>query len=262
MARRQDRAIGLRHAQQAFVMRHPAAARLHDGLEGQHQAIVLQGLHHIVGDGHVAQSRRFAAGGRLMGGKAVAAIGARLVQSLLGAQHGFLAGVRGRRQPHRAHADGGGDHAAARLHDTAAHRSAQPRRHDRDFLFRAVLQDHAELVAGGAADHVAAAQGAGQPLAHAHDHFFAGIEAEAVIDHRQAIDGGDQEGAGAVLGLGAFDGAGQFLAQRIAVQMPGQFIARRQIGQAAHFAEALRDVAHHPAEAQRAAVGVGDAGAG
>ena len=133
-------------------------------------------------------------------------------------------------------------------------RTAARRRdgHDGDFLFRAVLQDDAELVAGGAADHVGAAQGAGQPVAHAHDHFLAGIEAEAVIDHGQPVDGGDQEGAGAVLGLGALDGAGQFLAQRVAVQMAGQFVARRQIGQAAHLAEAFGDVAHQADDAHGA----------
>ena len=70
------------------------------------------------------------------------------------------------------------------------------------------LQHDAELVAGGAADDVAAAQGTGQPLAHAHDHFVAGIEAETVIDHRQAVDRGDQEGAMAAFLLGAFRSPG------------------------------------------------------
>ena len=111
-------------------------------------------------------------------------------------------------------------------------------------MLAAILQDHAELVAGGAADDVAAAQGAGQPLAHAHDHFVAGIEAETVIDHGQAVDRGHQEGAVAAFLLGALDGLGQSLAQGVAVQMAGQFVAGRQIGQAAHFARALGGVAH------------------
>ena len=74
---------------------------------------------------------------------------------------------------------------------------------DGDFALVAVLEDDAELVAGGAADNVAAAQGARQALAHAHDHFLAGIEAEAVIDHGQPVDGGDDEGAVAAFFLGA-----------------------------------------------------------
>ena len=45
--------------------------------------------------------------------------------------------------------------------------------------------------------------------------------------------------------LGAFDRARQLFAQRIAVEMAGEFVAGGQIGQAANFADALGCVAHH-----------------
>ena len=206
-ARRLDRAIGPHQAQQAFVMRHLARAGRHDGLIGEFQAVVLQGLHHFVGNLHQAQARGLALGRGFIHGKAVAAAGARLVQRLFGAQHGLLAVGGGLGQPHRAHAAGHLGHAGAGFDAAAAHRGAQARRHHRDFILAAIFQDDAELVAGGTADDVAAAQGTGQTVAGAHDHFVAGIETETVIDHGQAVDRGHQEGAVAVFRLGRFNGA-------------------------------------------------------
>ena len=249
MAGRKHAAVRLDHAQQAFVVGNLAVAGLDDGLIGQAQPVFLQGAHHFVADLHHAQARGFAAGRRLIGGKAVAAVGAGTVQRLLGAQHRVLAGGGGLGQPHRAHRTGGGDQAGAGFDAIGAHAATQPCRHHRDLAFPAVLEDDAELVAGDAADDVAAAQRAGKPFAHAHDHFLAGIEAEAVVDHGETVDRGHQEGAIAALILGALDRLRQLFAQRVAVEMAGQFVAGGEIGKTAHLAYAFGGFAHHADQA-------------
>jgi hypothetical protein len=122
-------------------------------------------------------------------------------------------------------------------------------------MLAAILQQHAELVARRAADHVTGTQGAGKPFAHAHDHFVAGIEAETVIDHGQAVDG-RRPGRrrlrlSALADSMAWDSSSR---KGVAVEMAGQFIARRQIGEAAHFAETFGGIAHQPDQARGAAV--------
>ncbi len=260
IARAENGAVGFDEAQQGFVMRDFARLGVDDGLIGELEALLLERLHHLVGDGHLAQPRRLALGRRLIDGKAVAAPLARALQGLLGAQHRRLAGGGGGGQPDRADRGGGRNLAAAGFDGAAAHRSLEPRRHDGDFTLGAIFEDDAEFVAGDAADDVARTQGAGKALAHRHDHFVARIEAETVIDHREAVDGSDEEGAMAAFRLGAVDRHRQFRAQRIAVEMAGKFVAGGEIGEPLHLAGAFGVFAHDPDQALGAPVAARHAG--
>ncbi len=253
-----DRAVLAPHAQQAFVFEHAAVAGMDDRLIGERQAVVVERGDDVVGDRHHAQAGAFALRRLLVGEEAVAAVRASAFERLLGAQHRFLAGGGAGRQPHRADRARRRDLAAARVDDMAAHRAAQALGERRDLALGAILQDDAELVAGGAADDVGRAQRARQALADRDDHLVAGVEAIAVIDHREAVDRGDQEGAMALFGAGAVDRLGQLGAQRIAVEMAGQFVARRQIAQPLHLALLLGGDADDAGDAFGAAVGLGD----
>ncbi len=137
----------------------------------------------------------------------------------------------------------------------AADRAAQAVGHDGDLALRTVAQDDAELVAGDAADDVGGAQAARHALAGGDDHLVAGIEAVAVVDHREAVDRGDEEGAVALFGAGAVDGLRQLGAERVAVEMTGELVAGRQIGEALHLALLLGGDAQHAGEFFGAAVG-------
>ena len=136
---------------------------------------------------------------------------------------------------------------------------AQTLGHQRQFALRAVAQDHAQLVAGRAADHIAAAQAGRDAFADGDDHFVGGAEAIGFIDHGQPVDRGHEIGAAAIVGLGFFDRLRQFGAQAGAVEMAGQFVTRGQINETLGFAAALGDDAQNAGQPLDPAERVGHA---
>jgi len=80
----------------------------------------------------------------------------------------------------------------ARIDDLAPYRGMQTFGDESHFAFAAVTQNHAEFVACGASDNVAAAQGLRKSLAGGDDHFVGGIKAVGLVDDRKLIDGSDK----------------------------------------------------------------------
>ena len=247
------------HAQQAFIFDDLTRMSVDDRLIGEDQALALERGHHFVGHRHEAQAGAFALRRTLIHIETVAAAAAGALQGFFGAQHGFLAGGGARRQPHRTDRRGRGDLARPRIDHAAADGGAQTVGHGGDFAAAAILQDDSEFVAGRTADDVGGAQRARQPFADRHDHFVGGVETIRIVDDRQPVDGGNQKGTMAFFAFRGIDRFGEFGAQRIAVQVAGQFVARRQIGEALLFAPALGDLAHHADHPLGGAVGIGNA---
>ncbi len=113
------------------------------------------------------------------------------------------------------------------------------------FAFAAVTQNHAEFVACGASDNVAAAQGLRQSLAGGDDHFVGGIKTVGLVDDRKLIDGSDKICARALFNRCARDDSGQLLAQPGAVEVARQFVAACKIIEPDQGVLLLGDRSHH-----------------
>ena len=91
LARTRDGAVGPGHAQQTFVMNGFAGPGLDNRLIGEHQPLVFQRGHHLIGNRHQPEPRGFELRRFRVDGKPVAAGTAGALQRLLRAQHRLLA---------------------------------------------------------------------------------------------------------------------------------------------------------------------------
>ncbi len=106
--------------------------------------------------------------------------GLRPVERLLRTHHGFVGGAGIARHADRA--DRGRERHRARSgrHHVVADRGEETLGGDRHLVAGAVLQDHAELVAGEPRQDIAAAQPGPDAPGDLHDHFIGHIEAEGI----------------------------------------------------------------------------------
>ncbi len=95
----------------------------------------------------------------------------------------------------------------------------------------AVAQDQAELVAGEATEHVAAAQPRPNPPRDLGDDGVGDVKAEGIVDARQMVDADQHEGAGGAEARTLLDGLGERCDQMGAVELTGQRVVPRQLQQ-------------------------------
>ncbi|MGY4423681.1 hypothetical protein ACVWY2_006130 [Bradyrhizobium sp. JR6.1] len=125
-----------------------------------------------------------------------------------------------------------------------------------------VAQDQPELVAGEAAEHVAAAQPRTNPFRHLGDDGVRDIEAERIIDPRQMIDADQHERAGGAEARALLDGLGERGDQMGAVELVGQRIVPRQLHELLVAGMPFIVDANDALHARRLAVGAGKPAAG
>ena len=217
------------HPYQTFVERGPPRARLNHRLVGHHDPPLVERGNDLVGDADIDAALGVAFDirppHRIRPG--AAALGA--VERLVGAVDRLI-GVA-RVAGHADRADRRGDRDRARLgrHHVVANGGQKPLGGDVHVVDGAVLEDQAELVAGEAAEHVAAAQPGADAARDLRDHGIGDIEAEGVIDARQMVDPDQHEGAGGTEARGFLDCFGERGDQMGAVELAGQGIVPRQL---------------------------------
>ena len=180
----------------------------------------------------------------------------------MGAVDRLVGVARVARHADRADRGGDGDRSGFGRHHLVANAGQKPLGGDIHVVDRAVLQDQPELVAGEAAEHVAAAQPRTDALGHFGNHRVRDIEAERVVDARQMIDADQHEGAGGAKARGFLDGLGQRGDQMRPVELAGQRIVPRQLQQLLVAGVAFIVDADDALRARRPAVGAGEPAAG
>ena len=149
-----------------------------------------------------------------------------------------------------------------RRHHVVADRGQEALGGDVHVFDGAVLQDQAELVAGEAAEHVAAAQPRADAFGDVRDHGVRHVEAEGVVDPRQMIDADQHEGAGGAETLRLLDRLRQGRDQVGTVELAGQGIMPRQLDELLVASVALIVDANDALHTRRLAVGAGEPAAG
>ncbi|GCC46359.1 hypothetical protein chiPu_0030621, partial [Chiloscyllium punctatum] len=188
VGREQRTAVVLLHADQALVKRRLPRARIDYRLEADHDAALVQRGDDLVGDADVDAALRVALDIRLPQRERTGAAALGGIQRLLGAIDRLFRRLRMARDGDGTDRCGHRYRAGPGRHHLVAHRGEEALGRDVGIVDGAVAQDQAELVAGEAAEHVAAAQPGANPLRHLGDDGVRDIEAESVVDPRQMID--------------------------------------------------------------------------
>ena len=148
---------------------------------------------------HVLAAQRLALEIRPIGLERAAPLGLGGVERLLRAGQDLVHGARVARRGDAADRHGDRDRAGRGVHHVVAHAGQQAVGGVLHVVGRAVVQDHAELVAGKAAELIAAAHLGAQALGDRADHLVGDIEAVGFVDAREIIDRDQHEAAGAAL---------------------------------------------------------------
>ena len=156
--REQDLPVILFHADQAFVEGRLARARFHHRFERHHHPPFVEGGDDLVGDADVDAALGVALDVRAPQRQRPGAAPLGGIERLLGAVDRLLGVARMARHADRADRCGDRDRAGFGRHHLVADAGQKPLGGDIGVVDGAVLQDHPELVAGEAAEHVAGAQ--------------------------------------------------------------------------------------------------------
>ena len=260
--RQQNLPVILLHADQAFVERRLARARLHHRLERHHDPALVERGDDLVGDADIDAALGVALDIRPPQRKRPGAAALRHIERFLGAVDRLVGVARVARHADRADRGGDRDRAGFGRHHLVANAGQKPLGGDIHVVDGAVLQDQPELVAGEPAEHVAAAQPRANPPGHFRNHRVRDIEAEGVVDARQMIDADQHEGEGRAKARGFLDRLGQRRDQMGAVEFAGQRIVPRQFQELLVAGVAFVVDADDALGARRLAVGAGEPAAG
>ncbi len=154
------------------------------------------------------------------------------------------------------------DRAGGRDHHIVADAAQKAFRRDPDFLRRAIAKDDAELVAREAAEAILRAHAPAQPLGDAADHLVGDIVAIGFVDAPQIVDRHQQKAAGRLRARGILQGLFELFGQMPAIDLAGERIEAREIGELLLVLVAIVDDADEAMRAQRLAVLVGEPAAG
>ncbi|MGY2931632.1 hypothetical protein ACVWZ6_001234 [Bradyrhizobium sp. GM6.1] len=231
-------------------------------LIGKLDAALIQCGDDLVGDADVDAALGVARGIRAPGCERADAALFRGVQGLVGAIDGFI-GVAGIAR-HADRADRGGDRHRSGFgrHHLVANAGEETFGSHVHVIDGAVLQDQAELVAGEAAEHVAAAQARANARGDVEDHGVGNVEAEGLVDTREMIDADQHEGRGRAETGRLLDGLGQRGDQMRAIELAGQRIEPGQLRQFLVAGMAFIVDADGADRTHRATVGAGEPAAG
>ena len=212
-----DSAVAAMDPHQAFVEGGLAPQHLDHRLEAERDPPFVERGHDLVGGAHAFAAQRVALDIGPVGDERAVALGARGGERVLRAAQDFrhAAGMARRRHPadrhrHRHRAGGGRD-------GLVAHAGQQALGGDRQFVGRATGQDHAEFVAGEAAEMILAAQPGLQALGDLRDHVLGDVEAVGFVEVGEMVDGDQQETARAAKAHGLFQRRAEHLQQMGAV---------------------------------------------
>ena len=242
------------HPHQAFIEGSLLRVRLHHRLERDHEAAVVQRGDDFVGDADVDAPLRLALDIRQPAGERARAPALGAFERLLRAADHVIGGARIARHVDAADRHRHRDGTEMGRHHVLANADQKPFGGDLHLVDRAVFQDHPELVAGEAPEHVAAAQPRTQAHRNLADHLVGDIEAERIVDVRQMIDTDDQKrerGAETLRFLGRF---GQRRHQPRPVQLARERVLLRRLQKLLVARVALIDGADHALRARRPAV--------
>ena len=231
---------------QAFVEGGPARADIDDRLEQDEDPALVEGGKDFIGRPHVLLALGDALEIGLIGLERAVAPGPGAVERILGAgQHlAHGAGMAGHGQSADRHRSG--DRAGGGLHHLVADAGDQAVGGDQQIVRRAIVQHDAELVAGHAPEMILAAQLRVHALGDRGDDLVGDVEPVGLVDAAELIDRGQQESAGGAQLQGFLDGGLENLGQAVTVELAGQGVEARQLGQLLLALAALVDDAHHP----------------
>ena len=181
----------------------------------------------------------------LIGLERAAAPGPGAVERILGAGQHLVHGAGMARRGDASDRHRGGDRAGGCLHHLVADAGDQAVGRDQQIIRRAIVEDDAELVAGHAPEMVLAAQLRVHALGDRGDDLVGDVEAVGLVDAAEIIDRRQQEAAGGAQLDGFLDGGLENLGQAVAIELAGQGIEARKLGQLLFPLVALVDDAHH-----------------
>jgi hypothetical protein len=184
------------------------------------------------------------------------------IEALLRAGEHFrhAAGMARRRDAADGHGDR--DRAGAGRHHVVAHPASM---RSAAIAMSSGVQSRStmpNLLPEKAAERVLAAHPAAHALGDRADHLIGDIEAVGLVDARQIVDRDQQEAAGRAEAHRFVEGVFENLGEVMAVQLAGQAVVAREIGEPALVLVALVDDAHDAVRARRLAVGADKPAAG
>ena len=147
------------------------------------------------------------------------------------------------RDRRRELADGGAD-------GLLAHRLDEAFGGDAHGAGTAFIQDDAEFVRRIAAHGFAAAEPALDDAGHGRENFVADLEAKAVVDRREIVDGRHQEAARLLGAIGSRQDRAERFHETDAIELAGQLVVVRAVEEALLFPVPLVDDADHAANTQ------------
>ena len=157
-----------------------------------------------------------------------------------------------------ADGDGCGHRTRAGADHVVAHARNQPLGGLLHVVRRAVVENDAELVAGEAAELIAAAHLGAQALGHRADRLIGDVEAIGLVDAREIVDRHQHEAAGAALRHRLRKRRFQHLGQMKAVHLAGEPVEARQIGEPLFLVMPVVDDADNAVRARGLAVAAGE----
>lgn len=255
-AGRHDAPIVGPHPEKALVKADGTLARQDHGLEGECQAVGAECRLYLLHDPHVAAHAMALVFGEPVEGELVAT--ATLGLQLGGNRPGDdVKGGLGRPRKDDATDRNGDRHRAGPgLYGRLAHRQNHPLGRRLGLGLIATVEQHAELVALDATDHVTGADATIQPLAQPDDDRIADGVTESVVDHAEIVDIDDQERACRAMTFGLGHRVLHGIAQACLVEMAGQLVEVGQILEPLGALLALGDDPECADHAQRVATGV------
>ena len=252
------RRMRIRHSWKAGCAR----VRIDHRLERQQDAPLVERADDLVGRPHVLAAQRVALDVRAIDLERAVALGLGVVERLLRAGEDFRHGAGVARRGDAADRDGDRDRPGGRADHVVAHAGQQALAGLLHVFGRAVVEDHGELVAGEAAEMVAAAHLGAQPLGDRADHLVGDVEAVGLVEAGEIVDRDQQQAAGAALIDRLLQRRLQHLGEMPAVHLAGQAVEVRQVGELLLLRVPLVDDMDDAVRARRLAVVAGEPAAG
>src|SRR5579875_3728260 len=243
------------HAEQAFVEGDLVVRRIHDRLIGEDKAPVAKGGLDLLEDLDMAPVVLTLLLRVAVADIVVAAALARRLERQIGLRHHVRRDARAVRKNHGADRDRDMDGPARRLDRASAHRF-------QDFLggrgqiaLAALPENDAEAVIAGAADDIARAQAAIEPIADLDDDLIDALIAEGLAQEAELVDTDGEIAAGDPVARCIGERMVEGFAQARAIIVPGQLVIAREIFEPCLVLLARGDNAQHAGKDARLAVG-------
>ena len=253
-----DAAVGAAHPHEAFVKCYSAAFGFHHRFIGERNAPLVERNHDLVGGARAFFAQRVAFYARPVGGERAVPLGARGIERVLRAAQDFRNGAGVARRVDAADGHRHRHRAGVGMHRLFAHTGQQTLGGDRQLFRRATGQDHAELVAGKAAEMIFAAQQRAHALGEKRNYLLGYLVAVGFVEPAEVVDRNQKEGARRAEAHRLVKRGAERLGEAGAVHLAGERIEMGKLHQLALALVPLRDLPYDAVRAQRLAVGAGE----